>query len=308
MNKCLITKLNGSCDNNELLRIGEMRIHFNKVDSPTASTQGKTFSFVKDAELEIIGDAYFTDENLSANLGKKITILAMDEQGFFVSNANCDVAILNKYALRKLLTWKRNVSSYGKNISLNIDNLNYSNTLTVVSLNDAQATGDIANLKNLTALTSLSLSSTQVTGDIANLKSLTALTDLDLSGLSITGDIAQLESCPNIGNLRVPNSVVGDLAKLPAKCYFVSLKGDNTATYTWTSRSSSSNIFAIEGNITVTNIDKMLQDLAQCQTAIPSSGEVWLKKISVAGNRTSASDAAVAKLQEKGYTISIAKA
>lgn len=54
MKKCLITKLNGSCDNNELLRIGEMRIHFNKVDSPTASTQGKTFSFAKDAELEII--------------------------------------------------------------------------------------------------------------------------------------------------------------------------------------------------------------------------------------------------------------
>ena len=354
MNKCLVTKLNGSCNNTNLLRIGEMRVHFAKVDSPTASTQGKTFSFAKDAELEIIGDAYFTDVNLSANLGKKITIPAMDEQGFFVSNANCDVAILNKYALRKLLTWKRSVPAYGKNISLNIDNLNYSNTLTVVSLSDAQATGDIANLKSLTALTILNLYNTQVTGDIANLKSLTALTTismsntsvsgdianlksltalttismsntsvsgdianlksltaltgLDLSSTQITGDIAQLKSCPNIGELRVPNSVVGDLAKLPAKCYFVSLKGDNTATYTWTSRSSSSNIFAIEGNIAVTNIDKMLQDLAQCQAAIPSSGQAWFKKISVAGNRTSASDAAVAKLQEKGYTISIAKA
>ena len=377
MNKCLVTKLNGSCNNTNLLRIGEMRVHFAKVDSPTASTQGKTFSFAKDAELEIIGDAYFTDVNLSANLGKKITIPAMDEQGFFVSNANCDVAILNKYALRKLLTWKRSVPAYGKNISLNIDNLNYSNTLTVVSLSDAQATGDIANLKSLTALTILNLYNTQVTGDIANLKnltaltslnlynaqvtgdianlksltalttismsntsisgdianlksltalttismsntsvsgdianlkSLTALTGLDLSSTQITGDIAQLKSCPNIGELRVPNSVVGDLAKLPAKCYFVSLKGDNTATYTWTSRSSSSNIFAIEGNIAVTNIDKMLQDLAQCQAAIPSSGQAWFKKISVAGNRTSASDAAVAKLQEKGYTISIAKA
>lgn len=308
MNKCLVTKLNGSCNNTNLLRIGEMRVHFAKVDSPTASTQGKTFSFAKDAELEIIGDAYFTDVNLSANLGKKITIPAMDEQGFFVSNANCDVAILNKYALRKLLTWKRSVPAYGKNISLNIDNLNYSNTLTVVSLSDAQATGDIANLKSLTALTTISMSNTSVSGDIANLKSLTALTGLDLSSTQITGDIAQLKSCPNIGELRVPNSVVGDLAKLPAKCYFVSLKGDNTATYTWTSRSSSSNIFAIEGNIAVTNIDKMLQDLAQCQAAIPSSGQAWFKKISVAGNRTSASDAAVAKLQEKGYTISIAKA
>ena len=147
-----------------------------------------------------------------------------------------------------------------------------------------------------------------MTGDVANLKSLTALTNLNLYNTQVTGDVAQLESCPNIGNLRVPNSVVGDLAKLPAKCYFVSLKGNNTATYTWTSRSSSSNIFAIEGNITVTNIDKMLQDLAQCQIAIPSSGEAWFKKIVVVGNRTSASDNAVATLLQKGYTISIAKA
>ena len=65
MNKCLVTKLNGSCDNTDLLRIGEMRVHFSKVDSPTASTQGKTFAFVKDAQLEIIGDAYFTDKTLS---------------------------------------------------------------------------------------------------------------------------------------------------------------------------------------------------------------------------------------------------
>ena len=180
--------------------------------------------------------------------------------------------------------------------------------MTVLNLYNTQVNGDIANLNSLTALTTISMSNTSVSGDIANLKSLTALTGLDLSSTQVTGDIAQLESCPNIGELRVPNSVVGDLAKLPAKCYFVSLKGDNTATYTWTSRSSSSNIFAIEGNITVTNIDKMLQDLAQCQTAIPSSGQAWFKKISVAGNRTAASDAAVAKLQEKGYTISIAKA
>ena len=114
MNKCLVTKLNGSCNNTNLLRIGEMRVHFAKVDSPTASTQGKTFSFAKDAELEIIGNAYFTDENLSANLGKKITIPAMDDQGFFVSNANCDVAILNKYALVKLLNWKKGIPSLVK--------------------------------------------------------------------------------------------------------------------------------------------------------------------------------------------------
>ena len=332
MNKCLITKLNGSCDNKELLRIEEMRVHFAKVDSPTSVTQGKTFAFAKNAELEIIGDAYFTNANLSANLGKKITIPANSEVGFFVSNADCDISILDKYSLTKFNGWVEGVGSYSNNISFSLEDLKYSTTLEsidmlhasvtgdianlnnltslhVISLKGASVTGDIANLQNLTSLTDITLpGATSITGDIANLKNLTSLKYVDLYGASITGDIAQLEACSNIGYLRLPNNVVGDLARLPAKCYFVSLMGDNTATYTWSSRSSSSNIFGIESNILVTNVDKMLQDLAQCQAAIPASGASWYKTISVLGNRTSASDDAVSALQQKGYTISIAKA
>ena len=332
MNKCLITKLNGSCDNKELLRIGEMRVHFAKVNSPTSVTQGKTFAFAKDAELEIIGDAYFTDKKLSANLGKKITIPANSETGFFVSNADCDISILDKYSLTKVNGWVESVGSYSNNISFTLEDLKYSTalrsvdmlnasitgdianlknltSLSVFSVKGASVTGDIANLKNLTSLTSLKLAgATSITGDIANLKNLTSLTFVDLYGASVTGDIAQLETCSDIGYLRLSNNVVGDLARLPAKCYFVSLNGENAATYTWSSRSSSSNIFGIEGNILVTNVDKMLQDLAQCQAAMPSSGESWYKTISVLGNRTSASDDAVSALQQKGYTIRIAKA
>ena len=46
MNKCLVTKLNGSCDNTDLLRIGEMRVHLAKSDSPTAYRQGTNFTFI----------------------------------------------------------------------------------------------------------------------------------------------------------------------------------------------------------------------------------------------------------------------
>ena len=285
MNKCLITKLNGSCNNASLLRIGEMRVHFAKSESPTASTQGKTITFTKDAELEIIGDAYFTDKTLSENKGKKITIPAESTQGFFVSNADCDIAILDKYSLLRICNWAYAVPSYGKNVSFSLDDLKYS-----------------------TKLKELNSSSSQVSGDIASLKNLTALTTIDLFGLSITGDIAQLESCPNIGYLRASNNITGDLAKVPAKCHFLSLKGDNTTQYTWTSRPSTSNIFGVEGHVRVTNIDKMLQDLAQCQAAIPTSGESWYKTLSLIGTRTSASDAAVQTLQTKGYTVIVTPA
>lgn len=333
MNKCLVTKLNGSCNNQELLRIGEMRVHFAKSESPTASTQGKTFAFVKDAELEIIGDAYFTDKTLSENKGKKITVPANSEAGFFVSNNDCDIAMLDKYSLSKIHSWAANIPSYSNNISFTIDDLKYSNTLTSINMSNANATGDIASLKNLTALEIINFNaknitgdianlnkltalksinlrnSASITGDIANLKNLTSLTTLDLINTSVMGDIAELETCPNIGYLRLPDTTEGDLAKLPKNCYFVSFSGNSNTTYTWSERPSSSKIFSIQGsNINVSNIDKMLQDLAQCQAAIPSSGETWFKIISVAGNRTSASDAAVATLQQKGYTISIAKA
>lgn len=309
MGKCLVTKLNGSISNNKLLRLGEMRVHFAKSESPTASTQGKTFAFVKDAELEIIGDAYFTDKTLSENKGKKITVPANSEAGFFVSNNDCDIAILDKYSLSKIHSWAANIASYSANVSFTIDDLKYSNTLTSINMDNANVTGDIASLKNLTALEKVAMKAKNITGDIANLKNLTSLTTLDLFNTSVTGDITELETCPNIGYLRLPDTTEGDLAKLPKNCHFVAFSGNSNTTYTWSERPSSSKIFSIQGsNINVSNIDKMLQDLAQCQAAIPSSGETWFKTISVAGNRTSASDAAVATLQQKGYTISINKA
>ena len=61
------------------------------------------------------------------------------------------------------------------------------------------------------------------------------------------------------------------------------------------------------GNATIDNIDKMLQDQSECQIGFSSNSPAWQKTITVKGNRTSASDSAVAKLQEKGYTIIISK-
>ena len=74
MNRCLVTKLNGSVDNTSLLRIGEMRIGISKIDSPNHWTQGFRITVNKLTVLEIIGDGYFTDVNLTANNGKKITL------------------------------------------------------------------------------------------------------------------------------------------------------------------------------------------------------------------------------------------
>ena len=377
MGKCFVTRLSGSTSNNELLRLGEMRIKLKKITSPSENTQTFSITAKKDTNLEIIGDGYFTGSNLSENKGKTMTLPANSTQSIIVSNNNLEIAILDKYSIASIGV-NRNTAE--QNMSVCIDDFKYSslltyigfvntevsgnidslknckgltyvdlskssvygdiaslkdiNSLTNVSLAYTQISGDISNLKNLTSLNTLSLYKTKVSGDISNLKNLTSLNTLLLESTNVYGDIGSLAGCTSLNMIKAYNSATpltgdinafqnisnlkevslkysrlsGDLATLPASCRFVSFQNDSGSSFTWGTRASSSKIVAIEGNASLTNIDKMLQDQAQCQVGFASSDGVHYKTISVEGKRTSASDDAVATLQQKGYTVSIAKA
>ena len=377
MAKCLVTKLNGSVNNDKLPRVGEMRIKVESVVSPTKDTQGFGASFFQPTTVEIVGNGYFTDDTLTKNNGKSIVVSSL--QGVIVSQATT-VAIRDKYKLTALNTFIPSGTPYGKNKVLNIDDLKYSTSLASLNLTDMQISGDIANLNNLTALTTLVLNNIEIYGDIANLKNLTSLASINLSATNISGDIANLKNLTNLTKLLLSNTKVagnianlkdltnlteiklsktqisgdianlknltnltsfslsntqepltgdigqlnalsnctemslqynkltGDLATIPSNCRFVSFLNDKGSVFTWSTRPSNAKIIAIEGTASLTNIDKMLQDQAQCQVGFSPSDQAWYKTISVAGNRTSASDDAVEALQQKGYTISIARA
>ena len=357
MTQCLVTKLKGAVSDSSLMRLGEFRIKVNKVTTPTSRTQGFTFTFNKDVQIEIIGNGYFTNKALTANNGKTMNITANTMASVYVSNGDFEVAVLDKYSLVRLLFYAQvevNVTAEEmSNRSMTIDDLKYSTALTYINLGSTQVSGDISALQNLTALTYIGLgrtqvsgdisalqnltaltyiglSSTQVSGDISALQNLTALTNIGLSSTQVSGDISALQNLTALTNINLSSTqgnlsslsrltklnhcalkqskITGDLASLASTCYFASFQNDNGSTLTWTTRPSTANIIAIEGNASLANIDKMLQDQAKCVKAIPASGESWFKNISVAGTRTSASDAAVATLQEKGYTVSITKA
>ena len=326
MGKCLVTKLNGTVDNDNLLRIGEIRLFNTKLSNPTAYSQYMSLTFSKDANLEIVGDAYFTDVKLSENRGKTKSCLANQNSSFYVSNNDCQIAILNKYSLVKVETNAHRLGDLedlrfskgfismiasGSGQTGDISNLKNLTALTTLSLGKTQVSGDISNLKNLTALTTLSLGKTQVSGDISNLKNLTALTTLSLGNprTALTGDIRELRTLTKCTEMYLSYSkFTGDLATLPSVCSYVSLENDKGSVLTWSTRPSSAKIIALVGTATLTNIDKMLQDQAQCQVGFSESDPSWKKIIQIAGNRTSASDEAVATLQQKGYTINIAKA
>ena len=369
MGKCLITKLNGSTNNSDLLRIAEMRIKFHKVSNPTATTQCLEINALRDTKLEIIGDGYFTDSSLSQNKGKNLTIAANVNTGVYVSNNDVEVAVLDKYAITALKV----KSGYKGGMSFNIDCLKYSTSinyiflrstnisgdisglknltaLTYFDITDTQVSGDISGLKNLTALTSLNMSDTQVSGDISGLKNLTALTSLNMSDTQVSGDISGLKNLTNLSILGGNNTQIsGDIANLKNLTALTSLNMSDTqvsgdianlknltaltriefknvtgltgdmgtlpdsilfftggnGNFTWTT-SSRTYILATE-KIKCDKIDDMLNDMAT-KTAKFAGEQAWYKTISLIGTRTSASDAAVATLQKKGYTVSITPA
>ena len=183
--------------------------------------------------------------------------------------------------------------------------------LTTLNLDNTQVSGDISNLKNLTKLTTLSLANTQVSGDISNLKNLTALTTLSLNSkeIGLTGNIGELHTLAKCTEMYLEgNKFTGDLATLPSVCYYISLGNDKGSVLTWGTRPSSANIISMIGTATITDIDNMLINQAQCQVGFSKNDPTWKKTIQIAGTRTSASNEAVSTLQQKGYTVSIAHA
>ena len=332
MGNCLVTKLKGSTSNNELLRIGEMRMRIAKVENPTDANRGFGISVNKPVVLEIVGDGYFTDKTLTVNKGKTITLNA-DVNGVWVSNDNVEIAILDKYSITALSSFYPQTSAaYGSRLYLNLSDLKYSTALTSLNLAGTQVTGDIANLKGLTALTSLNfINIAQVTGDIANLKGLTALTSLNLRNTQVTGDIAAISPLSKlkdaqlnhvtgdisaINNTKLTSIIIsksgglsGDIAKLKSDFIYLGIDSDTTSKFTWSSRDTNNYIFGNSGSpVLLSNLDDMLINMSQCRSGITSTSPIYYKSIQYQGNRTSASDEAVATLQQKGYTISIAKA
>ena len=326
MGKCLITKLNGSVQNDSLLRIGEFCIKVSKVESPTADSQRFVVNNSKDAQLRIIGDGYFTNETLSENKGKALNITANTETTVYYSNGDYEIVVSEKYSLSiigvfKPTDWK----DFKGKLSFDIESLKYSSKITRLLLNNTQLTGDIAVLGKLTGINALQLNNTQLTGDIAVLGKLTGLTVLQLNDTQLTGDIAVLgkltgiSDIPSVNNTKVTGdisvykntkvnqvrfigtSVYGDLSVLPNNVLWV--QGRNTGTFTWTGIKNRTNILALE-MCKCNNIDALLIDMATLEAKFVGE-QIWYKKISLIGTRTSASDAAVATLQQKGYTVSI---
>ena len=295
MGKCLVTKLDGTVNNNDLLHIGECVIG---VESSSANELlfqvdlGNTEYYCE--QSHVLGE-----ENVGA--GTKRAIVSWKD----IKSSGVGLYrfhFLNKYSIKGLL--EKSIKGINE-----INQVNYLNNITQIALNlNSDDVFDLNALKQSTSLNLLILKG-NVTGDISSLKNMTALTNFS-GTLFINGKAEELKMLSGLTSFNCENAVnkgdFGDIATLPAG--FVYLFLGSNASISWTSRPSTSKIIGIFGSPKLSNIDKMLQDQAQCVTGITSSTAEFMKSITATGTRTSASDAAVQTLQSKGYTVSITPA
>lgn len=324
MGKCLVTNLKGVVDNNNLLHLGEMRIGFPKYTATNGKARTITIKPKSAITLSIVGSGYFTDATLSQNNGTTASLAAFVDNKLYISNDVVEVSVPDKYNL--LHVFISNDSFF------DLDTLKYSKALEALDLYSGSSVGDIASLNKLTSLTGITIiGSKGIYGDISSLKNLTSLRGLYIDNCNkITGDCASLEHLTSLRNevRLVSNNLLmsdlskfnkwacraitlnikdikGDIAKLPSSCIFTNLISQSNNGATWSERPSSSKIMAMDSNLVLKNVDKMLQDQANCTVGYTSSDPAYYKIIKISGTRTSASDAAVATLQSKGYTVAV---
>lgn len=300
MGKCLITKLNGIVNNDNIQKLGELRFQLLPVSSPTADTEGIMLKFSKNTSVAISGNAYFTDSALSANNGKTVDFTENNAQFIYVSNHDGYLSILDKYAIMALQV------NYSKAI-IDLDLLKFTDKLETLF---CKASGNISNLGNFKNISTIQITGDELYGDIKILKGAANLEILEIGSLDITGDISSLSKLDKCNRIILRGAVLtGDLSDLPTNCkYFEAVDYNYTHVnhLSWSKeRSSTSKIVALNEVWLDNDVDKMLINQAKCNVGFTSSDQSWFKAITVHGNRTSASDEAIRTLQGKGYTISV---
>lgn len=216
MGKCLVTKLNGVTNNDSLLALGEMRVKFYNETNPTKRSRTLRLGTNGQITLKIVGDGYFTDENLTANLGKSV-VVNNELKSIFVSNSDLEVSISDKYNFYSIsdITIPSESASLDTNRVVNLGDLKYSKLMQQINLTSSRIEGDIDSLSNLPNLTVLALRNPS--GDIKSLNSITSLERIQLSGKNILGNLSSLANLSRLCDLNVKEtSVIGDVSSLAA--------------------------------------------------------------------------------------------
>lgn len=299
MNKCLVTKLNGVVNNDSLPKLGELIIEVNDANAETLEFYGITF---EDIAVRTSGNV--TLSNGSTNAIKKVSgtgkifLSSMNDKypTGIISWKSAKLAFpnLSSSFLKNCNRYNLNAGGYEFKLKSSISELIMQNThlkgtfgaISTIDCNRCIFNNDEPlnlNTLNVSNLISFFWTAGKITGDISCLDSVHAPNLVKQKNLDLWGNTSTL---------------TGDVSKM--------LKGGGQVlfskeTFTWSNRPSDYKILAIMGCNLGTYVDQMLID----QAKLDAGDTYYQKAIDIIGTRTSASDAALATLQGKGFTISI---
>lgn len=215
--KCLVTKLQETVNNDSLVRLGELKIYFDEVESPTAIGQGFIFKATPDTSL-YVENGHLTSSSLSDDLGTEAVINTIPTVWCVSNSVGATIVnVKDKYKLSfiQLRGGTLNNSNHGqvKHIHLNIEELEYC-PLTLLLASYTSCIGDIEKaFKRNNVIQYVELDKTNVFGDISVFNGKTSLIQLKVNGSAVTGDIASIITLPALQELNVTNCS-GDLTNV----------------------------------------------------------------------------------------------
>ena len=266
MGNCLITKLKGICQNNDLLKIGELKV--------LVDTEGKNYIvslIAADCKLVV-------SEGITVKSTTNSEVLSGTEfnAGSYTLNGKGTLSISNKYTIDTFFfpATQNKVFDFSKS---DFNSLKYSKGLKNILVASDSFLFSLDSLTDIN-IESVNISSKNLVGELSGLISKNGIVKITITSDYVTGSVDMSKSAKSLNYLYSSNN-----------------------TFTWeTERNSDSFIITLPYAKMGNYIDAMLINQAKCKASTEST-----KKISVAGTRTSASDAAIQTLQSKGYTVSV---
>lgn len=297
--KCLVTKLKESVSNDNLLKLGEFVLNFERSEGEDVTKRYIEISSIADIILTIKGDAYFIDAKTNENLGTEVSVVGnTGAKKVYVSNSTCEVHVNSKY---KVATLGINSSStYGKlSFTSGMDNF------TTLVLGKSVITGNLSEIKHLKKLVSFTMQTDTIKGNLSDLSDLLNLRVLNLESNQVSGNLSDLQKMKELKDCRLKRGdFEGDISLLSDKLSFLSTQQGSSVLSWKGERSADANIIALESVRLGDDIDRMLINQAKC-IAAPLSAESWNNRLQVYGTKTSASDEAVKTLKNKGYEVMV---
>lgn len=270
MRNCLITKLKGVCQNNDLLKIGELKV--------LVDTEGKDYMFnVTATDCKLV-----VSEGITVKSTTNSEVLPGTEFNAgrsYILNGKGTLSISNKYTIDTFYfpVQYNKVFDFSKS---DFNSLKYSKGIKKIEVNSDSFLFSLDSLTDIN-IESVSITSKNLVGELSGLISKNGITKISITSDYVTGSVDMSKSAKSLNYLY---------------------SGNNT--FTWeTERNSDSFIISLPYANMGNYIDAMLINQAKCQASTNSN-----KTISVVGTRTSASDAAIQTLQSKGYTVSVPSA